>query len=42
MEIITFLWENYPTDEEVYVKRMQARTRPYKMIVQRRCMFTFA
>jgi hypothetical protein len=31
-KIITFLQENYPTDDEVYVKRMQARTRAYKTI----------
>jgi hypothetical protein len=31
-KIITFVQGNYPTDDEVYVKRMQARTRPYKTI----------
>lgn len=32
IEIITFLRGNYPLDDEAYVKRMQARTRPYKII----------
>jgi hypothetical protein len=31
-KIITFLQGNYPANDEVYVKRMQARTRSYKMI----------
>jgi hypothetical protein len=31
-EIITFLQGNYPTDDKVYAKRMQARIRPYTMI----------
>jgi hypothetical protein len=28
-EIVSFLQGNYPSDDEVYIKRMQARTRPY-------------
>jgi hypothetical protein len=32
MEIITFLRGNHPVDDEAYTKRMQARTRPYKVI----------
>jgi hypothetical protein len=32
IEIITFLRGNYPLDDKAYVKRMQARTRPYKII----------
>jgi hypothetical protein len=31
-EIITFLRGNHPTDNEAYIKMMQARTRPYKII----------
>lgn len=31
-KIITFLQGNYPANDEVYAKRMQARTRSYKMI----------
>jgi hypothetical protein len=31
-ETITFLQGNYPVDDEVYIKRMQARTRLYKVI----------
>jgi hypothetical protein len=31
-EIISFLQGNYPSDNEVYIKRMQARTRPYRII----------
>jgi hypothetical protein len=31
-EIITFLRGNHPVDDEAYIKRMQARTRPYKII----------
>jgi hypothetical protein len=31
-EIRTFLQGNYPTNDEVHIKRMQARTRPYKII----------
>jgi hypothetical protein len=32
MEIITFLRGNHPVDGEAYAKRMQVRTRPYKVI----------
>jgi hypothetical protein len=28
-EIVSFLQGNYPSDDEVYIKRMEARTRPY-------------
>jgi ribonuclease HI len=31
-EIVSFLQGNYPSDGEVYIKRMQARTRPYMII----------
>jgi hypothetical protein len=31
-EIISFLQGNHPSDDEVYIKRMQARTRPYMII----------
>jgi hypothetical protein len=31
-EIISFLQENYLSDDEVYNKRMEARTRPYVII----------
>jgi hypothetical protein len=31
-EIISFLQGNYPSDDESYTRRMQARTRPYMMI----------
>jgi hypothetical protein len=31
-EIVSFLQGNYPSDDKVYIKRMQARTRPYKII----------
>jgi ribonuclease HI len=31
-EIVSFLQGNYPSDDEVYIKRMQARTRPYMII----------
>jgi hypothetical protein len=31
-EIITFLRGNHPADDEAYIKRMQARVRPYKII----------
>jgi hypothetical protein len=31
-EIVSFLQGNYPSDNEVYIKRMQARTRPYMII----------
>jgi hypothetical protein len=30
-EILTFLRGNHVVDDEVYIKRMQARTRPYKI-----------
>jgi hypothetical protein len=33
-KIVSFLQCNYPSDDEVYIKRMQARTRPY-MIIER-------
>jgi hypothetical protein len=33
-KIITFIQGNYPGDDEVYIKRMHARTRPYKVIVE--------
>lgn len=32
MEIITFLQGNHPIDDEAYIKRMQVRTRPYRII----------
>jgi ribonuclease HI len=32
-EIVSFLQGNYPSDDEVYIKRMEARTMPY-MIIQ--------
>jgi hypothetical protein len=31
-EIVYFLQGNYPSDDEAYIKRMQARTRPYMII----------
>jgi ribonuclease HI len=31
-EIVSFLQGNYPSDDEVYIKRMQARTSPYMII----------
>jgi hypothetical protein len=31
-KIVSFLQGNYPSDGEVYIKRMQARTRPYMII----------
>jgi hypothetical protein len=31
-EIVCFLQGNYTSDDEVYIKRMQARTRPYMII----------
>jgi hypothetical protein len=31
-EIVSFLQENYPSDDEVYIKRMEAMTRPYMII----------
>jgi hypothetical protein len=31
-EIVSFLQGNHPLDDEVYIKRMQARTRPYMII----------
>jgi hypothetical protein len=31
-EIVSFLQGNYPSDDEVYKKRMHARTRPYVII----------
>jgi hypothetical protein len=31
-EIVSFLQDNYPSDDEVYKKRMHARTRPYVII----------
>jgi hypothetical protein len=31
-EIVSFLEGNYPSDDKVYIKRMQARTRPYMII----------
>jgi hypothetical protein len=31
-EIVSFLQGNYPSDDEAYIKRMQARIRPYKII----------
>jgi hypothetical protein len=31
-EIVSFLQGNYTSDDEVYIKRMQARTRPYIII----------
>jgi ribonuclease HI len=32
IEIVSFLQCNYPSDDEVYIKRMQTRTRPYMII----------
>jgi hypothetical protein len=32
IEIVSFLQGNYPLDDEVYIKRMQARIRPYMII----------
>jgi hypothetical protein len=32
IEIVSFLYGNYPLDDEVYIKRMHARTRPYVII----------
>jgi hypothetical protein len=32
IEIINFIQGNYLVDDEVYIKRMQAITRPYKII----------
>jgi hypothetical protein len=31
-EIVSFLQGNYPSDDEVYIKRMHGRTRPYVII----------
>jgi hypothetical protein len=31
-EIVYFLQGNYPLDDEAYIKRMHARTRPYMII----------
>jgi ribonuclease HI len=31
-EIVSFLQGNYPSNDEVYIKRMKARTRPYMII----------
>jgi hypothetical protein len=31
-EIVSFLQGNYPSNDKVYIKRMQARTRPYMII----------
>jgi hypothetical protein len=31
-EIVSFLQGNYPSDDKTYIKRMQARTRPYMII----------
>jgi hypothetical protein len=31
-EIVSFLQGNYPSDDEAYIKRMEARTRPYIII----------
>jgi hypothetical protein len=31
-KIVSFLQGNYPSDDEVYIKRLQARTRPYVII----------
>jgi hypothetical protein len=31
-EIVSFLQGNYPLDDEAYIKRMHARTRPYMII----------
>jgi hypothetical protein len=31
-KIVSFLQGNYPSDDEVYIKRMHARTRPYMII----------
>jgi ribonuclease HI len=31
-DIVSFLQGNYPSDDEAYTKRMQARTRPYMII----------
>jgi hypothetical protein len=31
-EIVSFLHGNYPSGNEAYIKRMQARTRPYMII----------
>jgi hypothetical protein len=31
-EIVSFLQGNYPSDNEAYIKRMQAKTRPYMII----------
>jgi hypothetical protein len=31
-EIVSFLQGNYPSDDDVYIKRMQAKTRPYMII----------
>jgi hypothetical protein len=32
IKIVSFLQGNYPSDDEVYIKRMQAITRPYMII----------
>jgi hypothetical protein len=32
IEIISFPQRNHPTDDETYVKRIQATTRPYRII----------
>jgi hypothetical protein len=31
-KIVSFLQGNYPLDDEAYIKRMQAKTRPYMII----------
>jgi deoxyxylulose-5-phosphate synthase len=31
-EIVSFLHGKYPSDDEAYIKRMHARTRPYVII----------
>jgi hypothetical protein len=31
-EIVSFLQGNYPSNDETYIERMQARTRPYMII----------
>ena len=32
IEIISFLQGNHPSNDEAYIRRMQARTRPYMII----------
>jgi hypothetical protein len=32
IEIVSFLQGNYPSDDKAYIKRMEARTRPYLII----------